>query len=185
MPNNLFFAHIADIAKPIIAEHHSHLVGIPIVFRFWEDEKRKAGRVVLGQASKLSSVEKHAYGSLISETSDSDSWCLANDMLESGQLCDGFVISIYYKNWKQWEGKGLDNLMRALLDHELCHCAVEEDEEKDEPALSIVGHDIEEFRAVVERHGDWLGQVGPIEEAKQLRLKLWEQEKAAPATAKK
>ena len=29
----------------------------------------------------------------------------------------------------------------------------------------IIGHDIEEFNAIVQRHGDWLGEVAEMEKA--------------------
>ena len=48
----------------------------------------------------------------------------------------------------------------ALVDHELCHVRpkTDFDEEGDEVLtgeVQIVGHDLEEFKAVVERHGEW------------------------------
>ena len=48
-----------------------------------------------------------------------------------------------------------DEQKAALIDHELCHCAVDFPEEKDEPMLYMRGHDIEEFEEVVARHGMW------------------------------
>lgn len=42
------------------------------------------------------------------------------------------------------------NQKRALIDHELCHFGVNEDGN-----LVMIGHDIEEFRCVVERYGLW------------------------------
>ena len=38
----------------------------------------------------------------------------------------------------------------ALIDHKLCHCVVGEKE-----AWAIQGHDIEEFTAIIDRHGLW------------------------------
>lgn len=48
-----------------------------------------------------------------------------------------------------------DEQKAALIDHELCHMAVEFDEEKDEPTLYLREHDIEEFEEIVQRHGMW------------------------------
>lgn len=42
----------------------------------------------------------------------------------------------------------------AMLDHELCHCVGEEDDDG-EMTWGTVGHDLEEFVAVVRRHGIW------------------------------
>lgn len=38
---------------------------------------------------------------------------------------------------------------RALIDHELCHCKVDGDK------TSMRGHDVEEFREIIERYGLW------------------------------
>jgi len=46
----------------------------------------------------------------------------------------------------------------ALLAHELCH--FERDEESG--ALTVRGHDIEEFNFVIRHYGDWLGQVRAV-----------------------
>ena len=53
--------------------------------------------------------------------------------------------------------------MSALLDHELVHCELARDpktqaikrDECGNPVYRIRGHDIEEFREIVERHGLW------------------------------
>ncbi|SDU42295.1 putative metallopeptidase [Jiangella alkaliphila] len=48
----------------------------------------------------------------------------------------------------------------ALVDHELCHFEVIEDDEVDGGRrLATRGHDLEEFTAVVERHGLWRPEV--------------------------
>ena len=39
----------------------------------------------------------------------------------------------------------------ALLDHEFCHVTWDQDDGK----LAMIGHDLEEFNAVVRRHGSW------------------------------
>jgi len=44
---------------------------------------------------------------------------------------------------------------RAIIDHELCHCWGEEDEETGEMAWSVVGHDCEVFSSELIRHGAW------------------------------
>jgi hypothetical protein len=42
----------------------------------------------------------------------------------------------------------------ALLDHELCHCGVEEDEEGTKK-MKLIPHDIEDFEAIATRYGEW------------------------------
>ena len=64
--------------------------------------------------------------------------------------CDVVVIV----NKKVWDR--LDNKQReALIDHELCHVLKDEDE-KGNPKWSMVTHDVEEFAAVIQRHGMWM-----------------------------
>lgn len=55
----------------------------------------------------------------------------------------------------------------ALLFHELCHLWLSEDGK-----LKTVGHDIEEFYAVIRRFGDWKGQVEEIKHALAVQLSL-------------
>ena len=50
----------------------------------------------------------------------------------------------------------------ALIDHELCHVILD-----DNNNLMLTGHDIEEFRAVVQRHGDWQSDITLFAEALQ------------------
>jgi len=47
----------------------------------------------------------------------------------------------------------------SLIDHELCHAGCEEDETTSEKKYTIIKHDLEEFRSVVERHGFWRDSV--------------------------
>ena len=48
----------------------------------------------------------------------------------------------------------------ALIDHEFCHVGV-----NDEGALFLVGHDLEEFAAVVNRHGAWMDDIARFNQA--------------------
>jgi hypothetical protein len=45
----------------------------------------------------------------------------------------------------------------ALLFHELCHLQV-----SDEGKLQVIGHDLEEFYAVLRRYGDWNKEIKPM-----------------------
>lgn len=54
----------------------------------------------------------------------------------------------------EWHELTMDQ-RKALIDHELCHCGFDDDGEP-----SIFGHDLEEFGAVIERHGLWRGDAG-------------------------
>lgn len=46
----------------------------------------------------------------------------------------------------------------AVMDHELCHCDVEEQKDGS-MKYSLVGHDYEEFDAVIKRHGIYTGEL--------------------------
>ena len=58
----------------------------------------------------------------------------------------------------------------ALVDHELCHFEKDVDDGGD-PKWLLVGHDVEEFTGVIQRHGLWSRDVENfVSEARQLRL---------------
>lgn len=62
----------------------------------------------------------------------------------------------------------------ALIDHELCHCLRGDDDKHGNPKWQTVGHDIEEFFAIIKRHGDWSEDVKralrAFEESKQVSM---------------
>lgn len=58
-----------------------------------------------------------------------------------------FIIWFSKETWRRLD----QEQRRALVDHELCHCSGSLEE-----GWKIVGHDLEEFNAVIERHGLWL-----------------------------
>lgn len=70
-----------------------------------------------------------------------------------------FVIVLNYDVWNDPEFS--KQMKLALLDHELCHAAIMEDggehkyDERDRPVFRIRKHDVEEFYAVVHRHGTY------------------------------
>lgn len=66
-----------------------------------------------------------------------------------------FIITIHHDVWEQLDEAG----RKALLDHELCHCRLAEG------TWYILGHDLEEFVAIVERHGLWRPQLEEFHEA--------------------
>jgi Putative phage metallopeptidase len=49
--------------------------------------------------------------------------------------------------------------------HELCHLFI-----NDQGEVTLVNHDIEEFHAVLNKYGDWMGELGG--KAMQLKLEL-------------
>ena len=109
---------VRDMADAIQTAHHGELDGLNIVYVFDPREMKHNGRVVLGVAAKQSALHR---------------------------LLTNFDFAIILSA-PRWE-KLTDPQRKALLDHELCHCTVEDEK----PAMR--GHDIEEFAEIIDRHG--------------------------------
>lgn len=123
---------VKQLAQSVIDKWHPHLSGISIEYVFALEEIKNKGKLVLGRARKMSGL---------------------NSFLRSSDDEQFFVIEIWADGWRS-----MDQTARvALLDHELSHCKMEVKE--GELRLFTVGHDLEEFNAVVERHGLWAPDV--------------------------
>lgn len=71
----------------------------------------------------------------------------------------GAVDAILVVDRTIWDG--LDTAKRiALVDHEFCHLQIDDDGN-----LGIIGHDLEEFCAVVKRHGAWSEDISQFNQA--------------------
>lgn len=135
---------VEKIARKLIStvERHQPLDEVRIDFIFIYEAPVSKGRVVLGRARKIGGLSAY----------------LAEARPVGEPNLDGFterqpffVVEISFDTWQ-----GLSDAQRvALVDHELCHCRIDYDTKTDEPKLSTVGHDVEEFACVVERHGLW------------------------------
>lgn len=116
----------------IAADWHPHLADALILLAWrvgWSEDKD--GKLILGQCKKASDLGK--------ELREHD-----------------FVILL---NKEAWETLS-DSQREALLDHELSHCAVSLDDKgkprKDDRGRTVYRlrkHDIEDFTAVIRRHG--------------------------------
>jgi hypothetical protein len=73
-----------------------------------------------------------------------------------------FIITLSQDDWKVMP----DRQKRALLDHELCHCRAEVDDDG-ETKWSLAGHDIEEFTDILKRHGAWNDSIVQVVEVLQ------------------
>lgn len=134
-----------QIANELITEIHAHLSPARILYLFTSKTRKRCDRVVLGSAQKLSAMQKFLSS--------------GNSAVEDGY---DFIILIGKQEWESLE----DKQRRALIDHELCHCGVK-DPDDDEPQWTLKGHDIEEFKAVIERHGFWKPDVQAFAKAAQ------------------
>ena len=123
-------ASVGALAREIIEAHHDHLKDAKILFLFRDEASKKAGKVVLGKASKVSAKENAIAGA-------------------APGMAYAFKIELAFD---VWEDRG-EAFHRALLDHELCHCGRERTDEGFKWVL--LAHDVEEFACIVERHGAW------------------------------
>lgn len=145
------------IGQKLIAEHHTRLEGIRVDFVFRDKASKSNGKIVLGKARKVSGLNAF----------------LAND---DGH--DFFVIEIAEDEWEQMP----PSKRRALVDHELCHCTIDFDEDKGVVTLGIKGHDVEAFVEEIERNGLWKDDLAEFAKAakEQLELSLEEDAEVAP-----
>ena len=128
----------AKIGAGIMEEHHAHLLGVRVEFLMMSKTPKSKGKEVWGRAKKISGLPAF----LAQET--------LQDYYED-QPADFFVIELSEEIWETLTAKG----KQALIDHELSHCELEIDDETGATSLAIVGHDVTEFSAVMERHGLW------------------------------
>lgn len=137
------------IAETLIPQHHPHLVGARIEYVFRDKHQKRNGKIVAGTARKVSGLNAF----------------LAAKPPSFGGL-DFFVIVFALDVWM-----AISDAQRvALVDHELCHCWRETNDETGEWDLSIRGHDIEEFAEIVYRHGLWSEDLDNfVQNSKQLR----------------
>lgn len=138
---------VAETAAELINEHHSVLSVAPILYVFRAPALRTRGRVVLGTARKITGLAAFLADLAAGEVEDDIDLDDADVEPEDRSF---FVMEVAFDEW----ARATAEHRRALVDHELCHFAID-----DEGQLAIRGHDLEEFTAVVERHGLWRDDV--------------------------
>lgn len=113
---------IVKMAEEVRKAHHrERLTGARIHYVLMAGNPKFKGCVVLGRAKKVGEVEKTVLGV-------------------------DFIVCL---NWHQWQ-QMTDDRRRALLDHELSHCA-----SNDRGGWRCRPHDVEDFVKVIERRGLW------------------------------
>lgn len=142
---------VRKLAEELIAEHHPELADASIVYLMRYPSWKSKGKPVGGTAALASPKDRALYG-------DKD---LA------------FIITL---NAEAWPHLPLPT-QRALLDHELCHCEWDGDKaDRDDPhPWKIVGHDVEDFTCIVQRHGLWVDDLHGFAGACRGQLELFEQ----------
>lgn len=121
---------IKAMAEEIRAEHHSdRLAAADIVYVVVPGDRKAKGKTVLGAAKKLGKIDR-----LLSKVD--------------------FIIQLPWGAWQRMS----DDQRVAVLDHELSHCG---SKLKGDGTVTwvVLPHDVEEFSAVLERHGIYKGDL--------------------------
>lgn len=139
------------LCQEVLRDHHSELIraDCEVVFQFVVCENEagqmkmpkpnKHGQTVLGKAKCFPAADR-AVGA------------------------PDFSITLLL-NW--WE-LATDEQRRALVDHELCHCGLDDTGEYEKPMS--VPHEFEGFHAELARHGPWDHNLQRVDK----QLKLWD-----------
>jgi hypothetical protein len=150
----LSVAHeVRAIAQELIREHHAHLLEANLLYVFTDQRRKRCDRVRLGSAAKMNAMLRFLASGM--------------DSVEDGP---DFLILISSDEWSEL---GLQ-ARKALVDHELSHCALFVKDDSEKPAVwvrwdaemgnpdsypdrrwGMRGHDLEEFAGVLKRHGFW------------------------------
>lgn len=127
---------VKEIAEQLIPLYHPHLSGARIEYVFTDKVTKRANKEVWGTMRKVSNLAAYLAGDQQSR--------------QQGVTEEFFVMTITEPIWEDLE----EDKREALVDHELCHAMLQIDK-KGDPKLSILPHDLEEFTAIVKRHGLW------------------------------
>jgi predicted metallopeptidase len=126
---------VREVAKVLIKQHHSHLRSIRIEYVF-DHHKKKSGKIVMGTMRIANGLA---------------AYLAADDAAKKVGYTDPFfVMTIVKQIWDHLT----EEQRTALVDHELCHAHVWYDD-SDNPKLSLRYHDLEEFRDIARRYGEW------------------------------
>lgn len=149
---------VKAIAVPLIAAHHTHLLhnAVRIEYLFCDTPKKSKGKAALAYVQQISNLPAYLAGEVVADE-DGD-----QDIQHTGEP---FFVMVVWQNF--WRYSLSPKQREALIDHELCHLWAEADEKTGEVKLSMLPHDLEEFNAVVRRHGIWLKDVDQLIKAAQ------------------
>jgi len=137
---------VKEIAERLIPLHHSHLLDARIEYIFTNKVSKRANKEIWGTMRKVSSLAAYLAGD--------------KNAKEHGVTEEFFVMTISQPIWEDLSS----DKKEALVDHELCHAFVDLDKD-DEPKLSILPHDLEEFTSIVKRHGLWRDDIKKFAES--------------------
>lgn len=130
---------VEDIARGLIHSHHPHLLSAPIYYLFRDPPTKAKGKVKAGTARVVGGLAAYlAPGPVTAEG-------------VSSPTTSFYVIEVALVQWELMTAEA----RLALVDHELCHINWAGPDE----ALGLEAHDVEDFVAVIERHGLWNTEV--------------------------
>src|SRR6266542_465308 len=141
------------VGKTLIAEHHPHLLDAEILYVFTNQQRKRCDRIRLGSAAKLNALQRFLSSGMETVSGGHD-----------------FLVLIDEGMWRALTAAQ----RQALVDHELCHCALFVKDDTERPAVWLLwtpemdapdeyagqrwglrAHDVEEFADVLKRHGWW------------------------------
>lgn len=153
----------AGLAAALIAQWHEHLSDTVILYLSTTQAMTSRGELVLGKVVRLNPRERWLSGFI----------GRAEDVAEPA-VTDGYELAIVFQA-DAW-GRLTPSQRRAAVDHELAHVTVGAD-----GTPKVRGHDLEEFRDIVERHGFWRPEVRRFAEVMVRQLPLFQQGGQEPA----
>ncbi len=137
---------IESMAKRLIAAHHPHLKGAAIAYLMkLADPEAKTPAGRMGKRPKIAS---------------------ARGVPAAYRALTGFDFLIV-ADQKWWDRLDLAQ-HEAIIDHELMHCR------RDEDGWYVADHDVEDFRAILERHGFYRAGLEEFCNAVQMTLPMEE-----------
>lgn len=123
---------VKRVAKKLIGAHHTHLHGIDIKYVFRDKATKDRGKVIAGTATVKKGVDA----------------MIAAGSTDSTGLFYG-LITIAEDVWEKMTKAERE----YLVDHELAHLGIDNDAKTGARKLVTLPHEIEEFGAVIGRHG--------------------------------
>jgi hypothetical protein len=132
----------ARIAAELIPQYHAHLIDARILYLFTTQQRKKCDRARLASAQKFSDLQRYLSSLHFADGREASIFTGADFLMLVGRV--------------EWEDLTTAQ-RRALVDHELSHMGrVEKITDTGvEGRWAILGHDLEEFAAVIQRHGLW------------------------------
>jgi hypothetical protein len=125
---------VEKVAQKIIGKYHSHLVEAKIHYLFRKGPWTAQNRETWGKAAKVTGVNHYLTGF-------------------------DFIITVSRDVWDELT----ESQREALVDHQLEHCNKDTDSNGN-PKFNIIGHDIEDFVSVIDRHGFWTPDLAKVKE---------------------